>query len=149
MELFLTNRIHDSGKESWAVKYNSPSSFICFNLLMYNLVKMIPPPWRAVLRMGASKSTVQRVKHDLVYADSSICRSSFTHRGENENKWKHPSKMVFLLHQDHWLRDARDDFWDIFTENSESFDTERSRATVILTLQARRKPHTWIVLRFF
>lgn len=139
----------DSGKGSWAVRYNLPRLYICFDLLLHNLVRLIFSLCKAVVWTGASTSTVQKVKHDSVCAKSSISSSSSTHRGENENKWKHPLKMVFLLYQDHWLCDARDDFWDKFTKNRESFDTERTRATVLLTLQVRRKPCTWIVLCCF
>lgn len=100
----------DSGKESWAVRCNLPRLCICFDLLLHDLVRLIFPLCKAVVPTGASASTVQKVERDSVCAKSSISSSSFTHRGENENKRKHPSKTVFLLHQDHWLFDARDDF---------------------------------------
>lgn len=58
-------------------------------------------------------------KDTVVHAESSVCSSSFIYKRENENKWKHPSKMVFLLHQHRWLCDAREGFWDIHREQRE------------------------------
>ena len=82
------------------------------------LSKWFFPPVR--LSCAWDLQSQQYRKSNVTWCVPSISSSSFRRKGENENKLKHPSKTMFLLHQNRWLCDARGDFWDIFTENSES-----------------------------
>lgn len=129
---FLNNRIHVHlilAKSPGLSGYNSPCSCICFNLLMHNLVKVIFfSPSLRLLHEWELQSGAHR-KSNTTRCVPSGSSSSNTHKGGNGNKWKHSSETLFLLHQDHWLCDARDDFWDTITESRGSFDIERTRAT--------------------
>lgn len=109
---FLNNGIYVNlilAKSRELSGYNSPHSCICFNLLMHNLVKVIFFPFLTLLHEWELQSGAHR-KSNTTLCVPSGSSSSKTHKGGNGNKWKHPPETVFLLHQDHWLCDARGDF---------------------------------------